>query len=117
MIINNAAFANDADNQSFVCYEEEIDPSDSDSPLAVQEGDILGACISNPMGRDKALNILGEVEGESLLSTSLKRNCYKSNGFPSTVTIPNNPTATAESLRLHLYANIGLFSYHGCIAY
>ena len=116
MIINNAAFANDADNQNFVCYKQEIDASDS--PLTVQEGDILGACISDPKGSDKALNILGEVDGESLLSRSLTRNCYHSlNGFPSTVTIPNNPTATAESLRLHLYANIGLFSYHGCIAY
>lgn len=98
------------DDQDFVCYVKDS----NDSPLAVQRGDILGVCASDPPGVinlnvNNALNVVGEVSGESLLSVTLTKNCFRLRNFPATVTVQENQSATVDSVRLHLYANIGLF--------
>ena len=108
------------DDQDFVCYVKDS----NDSPLAVQEGDILGVCVSDPRGllnlyNNNALNVVGEASGESLLSVTLTRNCFNRvlNNFPATVTIQENPSLTVDSIRLHLSANIGLLSYLSIFVY
>ena len=97
------------DDQDFVCYVNDS----NDLPLAVQKGDILGVCASDPPGIKNlnALNVIGEVSGESLLSVTLTNNCFRPSNFPATVTVQENQSATVDSVRLHLYANIGLFPY------
>ena len=95
----------------FNCYNDSIDTGNS--PLTVQAGDILGACVFDPenivRGTRVTLNrlqldIVGDVSGQSLLQTTDTSEC-------STVAIPSNIPANQlsaqSSRRLHLYANIG----------
>ena len=102
--------------QGFTCYDDSIT-----APLTVQAGDIIGACVFNPMDggfftRDQ-LNVVGRVGGESLLRMG--------SGGCSTTALPMEIKAsqlsTANSRRLHIYANIGrsictIKIYNDCIA-
>ena len=93
---------------NFVCYE-----ADPDSPVTVQQGDVLGACVYDQSNdRTKALNIIGEVSDcrETLLSTRIG-GCYGGNGIRTIQVSQNNKQfSTVKSVRLHLYAHIGLLN-------
>ena len=50
--------------RSFMCYNDSVDASDS--PLTVQDGDIIGACVFDPQEDDvsfsrRQLNIVGDI--------------------------------------------------------
>ena len=89
----------------FNCYDDSIDTGSS--PLTVQNGDILGACVFNPDNTQdinrRQLDVVGEASGQSLLQMDTIE-CSTS-AIPSN--IPANQLSTQSSRRLHLYANIG----------
>ena len=91
----------------FNCYSNSMDASTS--PLMVQAGDVLGACVFDPediinnLFVRRQLDIVGQISGESLLGMGT-----------SGCTIDALPTSIAANLllpyhsrRLHLYADIG----------
>ena len=90
--------------QGFTCYDDTIT-----APLTVQAGDIIGACVFNPMNGNfnfftrSQLDIVGQVSGESLLQMD--------SGACSITALPTNIQASqlsnVNSRRLHIYANIG----------
>ena len=89
----------------FNCYNDSIDVGNS--PLTIQAGDILGACVFDPeddlVGVRIPLDVVGEVNGESLLQTGTD-GCSRTN-IPSEI-LPNQ-ISMVNSRRLHIYANIG----------
>ena len=96
----------------FNCYTDSIDAGVS--PLTIQVGDILGACIFDPDGDIVVndidilirlpLDVVGEASGESLLQMGTA-GCSRED-IPSD--IPANQLSTLNSRRLHVYANIGM---------
>ena len=95
----------------FNCYNDSIDVGNS--PLVIQAGDILGACVFDP--EDDRVPIVGttimarlplDVVGQgggSLLQMSTA-GCSRE-AIPSD--IPANQLSTLNSRRLHIYADIG----------
>ena len=99
----------------FNCYDDSIDVGNS--PVTIQAGDILGACVFDPS--DERINIplvgstatvvrlpldvVGEVNGESLLQIGTD-GCSRTS-IPSDIS--TNQLSTINSRRLHIYANIG----------
>ena len=96
----------------FNCYTDSIDVGAS--PLTIQAGDILGACVFDPDGDivfedgdiliRLPLDVVGEASGpeESLLQMSTD-GCSRVE-IPSDVSA--NQLSTLNSRRLHIYANI-----------
>ena len=92
----------------FNCYDDSIDVGES--PLTIQAGDILGACVFDPEDDQSPfavarlpLDVVGEVGGESLQQMGIIR-CSRTN-IPSDISI--NQLSTVNSRRLHIHANIG----------
>ena len=92
----------------FNCYDDFIGAGSS--PLTVQAGDILGACVFDPIDSDnydrRQLDVVGEAEmdGEFLLGMSSSGRCT-TDALPSN--IPISQLSKVSSRRLHIYANIG----------
>ena len=90
----------------FMCYNDSIDTGAS--PLTVQAGDILGACVFDPEDSDNfgrhQLDVVGEIDGESLVGMS-SSGCT-TDALP--LNIPVSQLSAISSRRLHLYANIGI---------
>ena len=91
----------------FRCYTDSID-RDGSSPLTVQAGDVLGACVFNPandgfLNRNQ-LDIVGEISGSSLLATTTDGCTIDT--LPTN--IASNQLSVASSRRLHLHANVGM---------
>jgi hypothetical protein len=94
----------------FNCYTDSIDVGNS--PLTIQAGDILGACVFDSEDDQlstitivvrRPLDVVGEVSGESLLqmgTTGCSREDIPSDISASQLSIIN-------STRLYIYANIG----------
>ena len=90
--------------QGFICYDDSIT-----APLTVQAGDIVGACVFNPMNGHfnfftrSQLDVVGRGSDESLLQMG--------SGACSITALPTNIQASqlsnVNSRRLHIYANIG----------
>ena len=80
-----------------------------DTPLTVQSGDIVGACIFRPPDGSsfsrRQLNIIGDVHGETLLGVD-DSGCTM-DGIPSNISASHLSVETSR--RLHLYANIGYY--------
>lgn len=92
--------------EGFTCYDDYID--NGDSPITIQAGDVLGACIFDPVDASTfdrfPLNIVGQSStGQYLLRMSSSA-CTRET-LPTT--IPSDQLSTISSRRLHLYANIG----------
>ena len=93
--------------QGFNCYDDSIDVGNS--PLTIQTGDILGACVFDPDGDIRfvltrlPLDVVGEASGGSLLQMSTA-GCSRED-IP--LDIPASQFSPATSRRLHIYANIG----------
>jgi hypothetical protein len=91
----------------FNCYTDSIDVGNS--PLTIQAGDILGACVFDPnnsvtLGVDRLpLDVVGEADGETLLRMGTA-GCSRTN-IPSDIS--TSQLSTVNSRRLHIYANIG----------
>ena len=90
----------------YVCYNDLIDPGDS--PVTIQAGDVLGACVFNPDNipgdNRRQLDIVGETGGSSLLE--MNANGCTTLAIPSN--IPTNQLSTRNNRRLHLFASIGM---------
>ena len=90
----------------FNCYNDSIEVGDS--PLPIQAGDILGACVFDPADDlflviRLPLDVVGETSGETLLQMSTA-GCSRG-VIPSDILA--NQLSTLNSRRLHIYANIG----------
>jgi hypothetical protein len=91
----------------FNCYTDSIDVGNS--PLTIQTGDILGACVFDPSNSNLfnvnrlPLDVVGEVNGESLLHMGTD-GCDRTS-IPSDIS--TNQLLTLNSRRLHIYAYIG----------
>ena len=86
----------------FTCFN---DSNNIDLPLSVQAGDLVGACIFKPQeSYRRQLNIVGEVDGESLLGMSDVIECSVDD-IPSSIRA--DQLSTHDNRRLHIYANIG----------
>ena len=92
----------------FDCYTDSLDAGAS--PLTIQAGDILGACVFDPDGDIQVilstlpLHVVGEAgSGESLMQMGTA-GCSRQT-LPSD--IPANELTVINSRRLHIYANIG----------
>ena len=101
--------------REFNCYNYTI--SNGDSSMTVEAGDVLGACVFDPPDTANAvrrqLDIVGEVEGESLLQMNKAGCIFTGRGWEIPLSVSPRPVS---SRRLHLYANIGnglssLYSY------
>ena len=95
--------------EEFNCYNDTID--NGDSSLTVQAGDVLGACIFDPDDTGNAvrhqLDIVGEVEGESLLEMNDDRCVFMGDDREIPLSVERSQLSPRPSRRLHLYANIG----------
>ena len=91
----------------FNCYTDSIDVGNS--PLTLQAGDILGACVFDPDGdipfilTRLPLDVVGEASGESLLQMGTS-DCSRTDILSD---ISASQLSTINSRRLHIYANIG----------
>ena len=91
-------------NSSYVCGI-----LDDDGSFTVEAGDIIGACIFDPVDSDtrvrKQLDIVGEASGYSLLQMSDVNDCTAGlNRIPSSIS--NSMLSVVDSRILHLYADI-----------
>ena len=96
--------------EEFNCYNDTID--NGDSSLTVQAGDVLGACIFDPDDTGNAvrrqLDIIGEVEGESLLEMNDINGCiFMGDDQDIPLSVQRSQLSPRSSRRLHLYAIIG----------
>ena len=90
----------------FNCYDDSIVVGNS--PLTIQAGDILGACVFDPENLGSVvtrlpLDVVGVASGEPLLQ--MGTNGCSMDDIPSD--IPANQLSRTNSRRLHIYANIG----------
>ena len=94
----------------FHCYTDQLDTGSS--PLTVQAGDVVGACVFDPVNHPRVirrqLDIVGEVSGESLLA--MNTGGCSLTGMPSS--IPANQLTNVNSRRMHIYAKVGMFTYY-----
>ena len=90
-----------------MCYNDSVDTSAS--PLTVQDGDIIGACVFNPQNENgvnrRPLNIVGEMSGESLLRSRGNAGCTMDT-IPSSI-LRSTQLEGLSDRRLHIYADIG----------
>ena len=95
----------------FVCYNDSLEARRL--TLTVQAGDVVGACVFDPADqrpiRRSQLDVVGEVEGESLLA--MNTNGCSIDSIPSDV--PTNQLTVINSRRLHIYAPVGMFKLNG----
>ena len=95
--------------EDFNCYNDTID--NGDSSLTVEGGDVLGACVFNPDNAPNAdrrqLDIVGEVEGESLLEMNDNGCIVMLDNREIPLSVERSQLSPRSSGRLHLYANIG----------
>ena len=93
----------------FNCFDDFIDARDS--PVSIQAGDILGACVFDPndlfpLITRLPLDVIGEVSGESTTpSLQMGTTGCSLNAIPSSISA--NQLSILNSTRLHIHANIG----------
>ena len=100
----------DIQEDGFVCYSD----STGGTPVTIQAGDIIGACIFDPDDNNilssfdrLQLDIVGRqtgTPGESLLQLSESEASCSRNSIPNSVL--GNDLSSRDDRRLHLYANI-----------
>ena len=93
----------------FNCYEDSIDIGES--PLTVQAGDVVGACVFDPVDQPRMnrrqLGVVGNVNGVSLLAMTAGGCALDS--IPSNISV--NDLSMVKSTTLHLYANVGMLKF------
>ena len=96
----DVGFSDGLNQMGFNCYTDFIDIGNS--PLTIQAGDIIGACVFNPSGGPRReLDIVGEVSGESLMQADI--DCTMDAMLSS---IQQSELQPCDDRRLHIYANI-----------
>ena len=95
----NVGFSDVLNEIGFNCYTDLIDVGDS--PLTIHAGDIIGACVFDPSGPRRELDIVGEVSGESLMEANIDCDLHSH-------MIQQSELQTRDNRRLHIYANIEL---------
>ena len=94
----------DLDGEDFACVNLTVNDT-----VPVNAGDVLGACVTDPSGVVRHLDIVGThrdgERGSSMLLRTDGVGCTP-DSVPSSVI----PTKMSESRLLHLYANIGIYS-------
>ena len=94
----------DLDGEDFACMNLTLNDT-----VPVNAGDVLGACISDPSGGVRQLDIVGRlIDGESHSSMLLRAGV--TGCTPDSVPSSVIPSKTSGSRLLHLYANIGIFT-------
>lgn len=90
---------------NYVCYDDLI--NSGDSPVTIEAGDVMGACVFNPSNAPgnnrRQLDIVGQTGGSSLFEMSDDGCTIEA--IPSN--IPTNRLSNRNNRRLHLFANIG----------
>ena len=96
----------------FNCYTDSLDVGES--PLTIQAGDIVGACVLNPEDIQSEnrfpLHVVGETSTRETLLWNPMPTDHDAVGcsieaIPSNIS--SNQLLTVNSTRLHIYANIG----------
>ena len=105
-LLGNGVVDGTLQEDNFACYDDSIDSGDS--PVIIQAGDVLGACIFNPDNlpgdNRRQLDIVGETGGSSLLE--MNDGGCTAEAIPSN--IPTSQLSNRNNRRLHLFANIGM---------
>jgi hypothetical protein len=100
----------------FGCYTDSLDTAEASS-VTVQAGDVIGACVFNPVNNRflnrRQLDVVGETRsrhsGNSLLALPVTDECSMDT-LPSN--IPSSQLSVINSKRLHIYANnMGMCKY------
>ena len=102
---------------SFNCYNERLNTS-----FAVDQGDIIVACVVNPRGDMRRLDVVSDInidtEGQQLYESVNPSNgnnyiklCKDRMNLPATIIIDSNQQFSSVSRRLHLSANISKYTY------
>ena len=102
------------DDEDINCYDDGV----GNSPLSVQAGDVIGACIFDPENRNirglpllfvnrLPLNIVGRDSGEEDFLLQMGTSGCSREILPTEVY--TNQLLNVSSLRLHIYTNIGKF--------
>ena len=92
-------------SRSFYCYKQSLDTR---SHVVTEEGDVVGACVVDPNGGMKQLNIVSKVSGQppdsvQLLGTKQYINlCKEGTNIPISITL--NQLSVIDSTKLHLGA-------------
>ena len=93
-------------NGGFMCYNDSVNTSDS--PLTIQAGDIIGACVFDPQDgilfARQPLDIVDRMNGESLLQVDLPDDACTMDAIPSSIL--RSDLQNRNNRRLHIYANI-----------
>ena len=93
-------------NGGFMCYNDSVNTSDSS--LTIQAGDIIGACVFDPQDgiwfARQPLDIVGRMNGESLLQVDLPDGACTMDAIPSSIL--RSDLQNRNDRRLHIYANI-----------
>ncbi|MCG8622540.1 MAG: hypothetical protein MJE68_11170 [Proteobacteria bacterium] len=94
--------------ENYACYDDAIEDSGGMTPMTIQAGDILGACIFNPDNEPgnnrRQLDIVGDTGGSSLLEMGDDECTIEA--LPSN--IPSSQFSNRSNRRLHLFATIGM---------
>ena len=93
--------------RSFYCYKQSLD---THSHVVTEEGDVVGACVVDPNGEMKQLNIIGKVNGQPPDSVQLRGTkqllhinlCKEGTNIPNSITL--NQLSVVDSTKLHLGA-------------
>ena len=92
----------------FSCYDDSINVGTS--PLTIQAGDVLGACVFDPEDENIfQLDVVGDTGGgspESLLRMNTN-GCGNVWNSPLPSSVLTNSLSNRNSRRLHIHANIG----------
>ena len=101
---DNSIIDGEISQGGFNCYTDSIDVGNS--PLTIQAGDVLGACVFNPDNSFGVTRLQLDVVGQGggLLLQMSTTGCSRE-AIPSDISA--NQLSTLTSRRLHIYTNIG----------
>ena len=110
----NSLFDGRIQEGGFSCYTDTMD--NNASPLTVQAGDVIGACVFNPEddGLQNVriqLDVVGESSPVSSLLATSADGCSM-DALPSNISV--SQLSVLGSKRLHIHANVGMCDYN-CI--
>ena len=114
-LVDSAVIDGRMQQEDFMCYSDTVD----NSPLLVQAGDVIGACVFNPEDAGRSftrsqLDVVGEAEEGSLLQMSIRsgENGCTIDKIPSNIRV--NDLSQQNNKRLHIHANI-IGNFYNCV--
>ena len=95
----------ESEYETLNCHNESLD-----TPFTVHAGDVIGACVFNPTGPNRQLNIVSNVDGNSHnLRLYVAESCRSGRNLNFPAVIMTSELSAVNSMRLHLSANISKF--------